>query len=185
MKKIFILSIAVFSFFVFITEKSVAQTDKGNFMVGSSIANLNFDEDYSSIALSPTVGYFVIDNLVVGLTPSIGYTSSKAVIPGDTYKTTTLGIGPFARYYFGSGSVKPLVHADYSYLHMKNRNNISGNEWQSTSSYSNVKLGAGVAYFINNYVSVDGIVSYNRIFLGSGNDVGSVKISFGFQIFLD
>ncbi|MDJ1486067.1 OmpW family outer membrane protein [Cytophagaceae bacterium YF14B1] len=185
MKKTFILISAIFSFLVLTTEKSFAQTDQGNFMVGSSIANLNFDDSNTSISFSPTLGYFVIDNLAIGLTPTISHSSTESLIPGQKYKTTTWGIGPFARYYIGDGTVKPLVHAGYSYLSSKSKDDTSNGVIETKSNYSNVKLGAGVAYFINDHVSVDGIVNYNLLFSEGNDSQGSVGISFGFQIFLD
>jgi outer membrane protein len=180
MRKTVNLVAAVSLFAVLATQFSQAQTDQGNVMVGSSIAGLEYDEDKISFSLSPTVGYFVIDKLAIGLTPSIGYTSSE-YIPGYTYKSTQLGIGPFVRYYIGGGDLKPLLHAGYLYLHNQTNDRSSGVEIETTTNTSNLRVGAGAAYFINDNVSVDGIVNYNTVLKeGSG---GSLQLSFGFQIF--
>ena len=60
----------------------------------------------SQFSFSPTVGYFVADNLEVGI--SLGYTAyrrpyttntSSANVRAELDPTTTLGIGAFGRYY--------------------------------------------------------------------------------------
>src|SRR6185503_6556442 len=68
-----------------------AQTEKGDWMIGGRV-DLNTGKNSSQVRFNPGAGVFVINNLAIGGNFAIDYAKS-----GDT-KTTTFGVGPFARY---------------------------------------------------------------------------------------
>lgn len=82
-----------------------AQTSQGSVSIGGGI---NFgarkdqqpgnDNKVTSFSFSPQAGYFVIDNLEVGIALNVSTQNNK---PGNGIdsKSNYFGIGPFARYY--------------------------------------------------------------------------------------
>ena len=85
---------------------------KQNWLVGGRI-DLNTGENSTHIGFSPGAGIFVIDNFAIGANFLIDYNKT-----GDV-KATDFGVGPFFRYYFLKGMVKPLIHASVNYLSSK------------------------------------------------------------------
>ena len=84
-----------------------AQTTQGSLTLGGSIGYnstkeknnyLNSDYESSYFQFSPNVGYFVVDNLEVGLNLGISFGKAGYEILDPT-KTTTFSAGPYARYY--------------------------------------------------------------------------------------
>ncbi len=116
MKKLIILSVATLSSLM-----ATAQTGKGSMMLGGTfnISSNNYkgtsttgnvtvtDYEYksSSFALMPTFGYFVADNLVVGLMAGVDnskqvYKNPSPTVSERTYKYNTTAFRIFARKYF-------------------------------------------------------------------------------------
>ena len=62
---------------------------------GDGWTNYNFD-----IEASAKVGYFVIDKLVLGLSPSYTFEKSENDTKTISGKSSKFSVGPFARYYF-------------------------------------------------------------------------------------
>jgi len=89
MKKLFtMLTVVVIS-----TTLSFAQQGSVAIGVGSNLANVSW-QDYS---LTPTVGYFITDNMMVGTGFSMGSSSYEEM---DTdYKSSGMNISPFFRFY--------------------------------------------------------------------------------------
>src|SRR5919109_5310019 len=82
-----------------------APTDKGDWLVGGSLS-LNTTEGATSFTFNPNVGHFFGRNFAAGAEMVIS--TSKL----GELRMTTLGIGPFARYYFELKEpvFKPYVH---------------------------------------------------------------------------
>ncbi len=154
-----------------------AQTMKGNWLVGGSAGFNSYkpkgaDESLTNISFAPNLGYFLMDNLAVGA--AIGYESTSF---GDA-STSSFGVGPFVRYYFLNlgESAKLMAQASYTF------NTETPDEGDSVSG-STLGLGAGVAYFLNPHVALEGILGYssNSGDLGEGSGFG---LNVGFQIHL-
>lgn len=136
-----------------------SQTEKGNFLVGGSLSftnSKNGDLTFNSLSLNPTISYFFIENLAVGvITP---YTYSNNSFGGITTNSNSYSIGPTVRYYFPLNehwAIFPEV--DYSAGWQKSHDNTA-----STSS-TNIHLfrgGAGATYFINKNVGIEGFLYY-------------------------
>src|SRR5690554_3948454 len=88
---------------------ATAQTEKGNFLLGGTsslnfaslslkLENDNVSEDAgktSAIEFTPGAGYFIADNLAVGVQFSVNSASQEE--DGDKYTETTTMLLPFAR----------------------------------------------------------------------------------------
>ncbi|MBN2613081.1 MAG: outer membrane beta-barrel protein [Bacteroidales bacterium] len=78
--------------------------DNGDIGGSDNMINLN---------LQPKIGYFVNDNLVLGLDLSLLYSksSSDLVIAEVESTSTVFSIGPFVRYYIPMGNIAPYAEA--------------------------------------------------------------------------
>lgn len=154
-----------------------AQTMKGNWLAGGNVGFDSYkvkdaDDSETHISFAPNLGYFVIDNLAVGA--AIGYHNYKL---GDV-KNSSFGVGPFVRYYFLNlgESAKLMAQASYTL------NSVKAGDADSVSG-STLGLAAGVAYFLNPHVALEGILGYTSDSgdLGEGSGFG---LNVGFQIHL-
>jgi len=190
MKKILIV-VAVMAL---VSMSAFAQTEQGKLVV-SGASDLTFSsvkiqneydgedigDDFTvkSFNIKPALGYFVIDNLSVGLT--FDYESQKV----ESNKDKSFMFGPMARYYFGSSNVKPYVHADILFGNIKSE----GEDYEYKTNLSGWDLGGGVAIFLNDYVSVDLGLSYASVTRTDDDDdkfkskATGIAFSGGFSIF--
>ncbi|MEJ7766488.1 MAG: outer membrane beta-barrel protein [Chitinophagaceae bacterium] len=150
-----------------------AQTEKGSWLVGGNL-NLNTASDDFAIGLNPSAGYFFLNNFAAGATAEISY--SKIV----DEKTTRFGVGPFARYYFGTMNIRPFGHGEVTFVSNKDKDNNSSNTYNSTSFF----VGGGLAAFINRNVAIEGLAGYRRTSYEGGNGTGGFNLRIGFQVYL-
>ena len=107
----------------------------------------------SQFSLAPTIGYFVIDNLEVGL--SLGYianrkpystaTPAPSMVRPELNPTTTLRVGPFVRYYkmfsdqFGvSGALSGGYQSTRDYRYSGNSSSSTIVENKGSGSYADL-----------------------------------------------
>ena len=84
---------------------------KATYKFGSGPAEDAFKR--TSFNILPRAGYFVTDNLAAGLQAVVfGYTE-KDLEYDDTYKESTIGIGPFVRYYYPLDKFYPFAEAEF------------------------------------------------------------------------
>lgn len=150
-----------------------AQTEKGNWLTGGNF-QLNTAKTNTVIGFTPMGGKFIVNNLAVGANLDFVYNKS------GSDKVTQFGIGPFARYYFLKGNAKPIVQADIGFLSTKS----SGSGYSSTNNGTTYFLGGGLAYFINNSVSLEGLAGYNHTKINSFSGTGGFLFTIGFQVYL-
>jgi hypothetical protein len=120
--------------------------------------------DYSMtetvLSFEPSVGYFIMDGLAVGITAL--YESSKYKEGNYTSDpNVTLGLGVFGKYYYGQNALKPFGKAEIGILSMSH-----GEEDYQKNSGMAFGLGGGAAYFLNEYVAVEAGLDYS---------IGSIK----------
>ena len=149
-----------------------AQTDKGDLMVGGN-AGFRTNKGYSDITLSPNVGYFFGNNFAAGANLNLSFNKT-----GDV-KTTTLGLGPFARYYIGHRNFTPFAVVETNYL----LSNTKDATTKLNSSGVGFLAGIGGAAFINQSVAFETIAGYNHSSL-SGTVSNGFSLRFGFQVYL-
>jgi hypothetical protein len=107
MKKIFLLFILLYACL-----SGFSQLDKGIWLAGGSGSFYSYKETtddatrnqvfkYTDIQLSANIGYFILDKLALGISPSFSFNHGKE-IGRAVYivAPTILAIGPFVRYYF-------------------------------------------------------------------------------------
>ncbi|WP_430813363.1 outer membrane beta-barrel protein [Carboxylicivirga sp. RSCT41] len=179
---------------IMVTVVSFGQTEKGKVAV-SGASDLNFSalnyqfeydgedvgEDFgvTNFNIKPTVSYFVIDNLAIGL--AFNYQFEKI----DDYKENSFMFGPTVRYYIGASKVKPYVQAD---VLVGNSKADDGDE-ESKSNISGWDLGAGVAIFLNDFVSIDLGLGYASLTETDDDDdkfklkAGGVAFTGGFSVY--
>jgi len=163
-----------------------SQTEKGSYTLGGDLTistNHNYWGSLESdlrdhflsfnCGVSPTFGTFVIDNLLVGITPSflIGFSGTEDQ-PGSYSETgnsnyRTYGIGTYATKYFGDKAIKPFVGISLGY----NRR-ISSNDYTDVlinentnevlkSNYLNSTVSGGLTVFTNKNLSLNLFLQYS------------------------
>lgn len=153
-----------------------AQTDKGDWLVGGGLL-LNTTKGNSQFTFMPNVGHFFAKGFAAGAEMTIS--SSKFGIQRET----TLGIGPFARYYFELKEpvFKPYLHAGFDVLSIRQK--VEGQEAE-TETGRTFLFGAGGAYFINDNVAIDGLIGYNHTKVENASGQGGLLFRIGFQVHL-
>ena len=140
----------------------------------------------------PKAGYFVIDNLAAGLEILISGYSEKDVDDGDTWKESTVGIGPFVRYYYPLEKIYPFAEAKTIFGSCK-ETEWDGDEEKSGLFMFGIYLGAAIP--IVEHVTIDFSAGYSRAsykytYEGEGGDEdvseihGGFGIGFGISIYL-
>lgn len=155
-----------------------AQLQKGTFLVGGQLANLNFGLGSSnsvSLSITPKVGYFIENNLAIGAEVPLGFKAVKGFDPIYNY-----GVGAFGRYYFAP--------KEYNIDNVLNKGRFFGEVGAGIAGKTgvdvgfNINIGAGYAYFITPNVALETMVRYQGTY-GTGSSSG-LDINLGFQIHL-
>lgn len=184
---------------------STAQTEKGRWMVGAQVGNFQFStqNQYSSFSgsISPSAGYFMVNNLVVGTGIPLSLAINNYADPnGDIHnRSTSVGLSPYVRYFIGSNKLKPYVGVSYAYS-KSNQRTESGYQTTKTGGFtSSVIPTVGVAYFINRSVALNAGLNYvwsqydngYSMYDASGNPIERttytskyLSLDLGFHIFL-
>lgn len=162
MNRLIIGTILVLSFF-----SATSQTEKGGWLIGAS-SDLGFsskdvgaDHRFNVFSLNTSAGYFVIDNLSLGL--NLGFSFSSI----EDSNTNRIEIGPALRYYFN----KIFVGTNYS----KARTKANG----MSASTNQLGFIAGYAIFINDKIAIEPNLNYSTWF---GGDLDESTDSFGVQV---
>ena len=150
-----------------------AQTEQGDWLVGGRI-DLNTAKNSSQFRFNPNAGVFVINNLAVGGNFAIDYAKS-----GDV-KTTSFGIGPFARYYFTTSNAKPLIHTSFNYISSK----IKGPSTSITNNGFSFVAAGGLALFMNENVALEILAGYSHTKYKDFDGSGGFSLGIGFQVYL-
>ena len=134
---------------------AMAQTDQGGWVFGggsdfsfvSSKFDSEQDESASDMNLNVGAGYFVIDNLSVGL--GLGFGSNKEAGADDA--TSSWSVGPVVRYY--------LPMKIFGQLSYQLGSVSSGGE--KLYGTGDLGIGAGYAAFLNDHVAIEPMVRYD------------------------
>lgn len=150
----------------------LAQTEQRDWLVGGNFA-LNTSRN-TTISLSPSAGYFFLNNFAAGGTLQLSYNKS-----GDN-KTTVFGFGPFARYYFGKKELKPFIATEYIFT----SNKFDNPSFTSTVNGADFFIGPGLAAFVNEHVAIETLVGYVNSKVSDVPSDGGIAVRIGFQIYL-
>jgi len=176
---------------------SYAQTKKGNIVLsgGTELQFNSSNEKYiyngetgseykmSSLSLSPSFAYFLADNLAIGLTGTIEFTTNKHQ-GGDKYVSNSSTILPTVSYYFPvEGKIRPIVHIAAGLFSQRTRYiPISSSDITTSRSGFAFNLGGGIAYFIKENISIDFGLSYTSYKLSGSANVENKQTKFGSDI---
>lgn len=179
MKKVLSL-LMVFSFFLL--TKTQAQLQQGNILVGGDIANLNLTlggGGYFTASLSPKVGFFIRDNVVIGGQVDFGIATGSGAGTSTTY-----GVGAFGRYYFSDPKTVVLKHGRFFFEGNVGIQGVSLSGGSNTTGLG-IGVGPGYAYFITPNIGLETLLKYNGI-VGFGSQAynSNLNLGVGFQIYL-
>jgi len=169
MKKVLLSLTALFAFGL--ANAQEATTSNGGFSQGDVFitgavgfgSESTGDVKTNTFTFSPKAGYFVSENIAVGL--SLAYTSTKDEAPGidgtEETKTNSFGAGAFGRYYFTPASQFSIfgqLGAGFQ------SDKTETGDVESKSNGFNVGLAPGVSYFVSEHFAIEatfGILGYN------------------------
>lgn len=187
MKKVVLLALSGLAF-----TTASAQTEKGTTYWGTTLGNLRYSrtsQDNSNFAVSlyPTVGKFVTDKFLLGLTADLGYSRSKR---GGYYASSlrliSYGAVPFARYYFAGADKHRFfgqLNAGLVWLTTKSEGSF-GTGGTNTSRYGTAGAALGYNYFLTPGVALEATAGYNRNGINTQSFSGTFDIRAGLAIFL-
>jgi hypothetical protein len=170
-----------------LTVTAKAQIQKGYYLIGGDLAGFSLglsDGRPFTMSITPKVAWFRNDNLAIGGFVDIGLATAEG--SGTTFN---YGVGPLARYYFGSTDVNTGTNSARrsSRFFVEGTLGLQGVNTSGGSSTNGlgIGIGPGLAYFVNENIALEGLLKYTKAF-GFGNDGGSslLQLGIGFQIYL-
>ena len=163
MKNLLTLALVVFG----CMSLSAQAVNQGAWMVGgsagfSSTKVKDADESTTIINLSPNLGYFIADDLAIGL----GVDLTSVSFGGES--NTSFGLGPFVRFYF----------ADAIFAQAGVNLGLGDNE------FTEFEVGVGYSWFVSNDVAIEPILFYNSHSVdGDFGDFSTFGLAIGVQAF--
>lgn len=153
MKKFFFIAVTLIAF-----QSAIAQTTQGSMMLGGGLSfysdteQANDDYENKGLTFSPNFGYFVSDNLAVGLSLSIS--NSTFDTGASSTDRNSFGIGPFVRYYKFTSSEQFAFfgQADLMFVFGKEDDTPGGETNNRAISFG---VSPGFAYFFNEHWAFD------------------------------
>jgi hypothetical protein len=146
---------------IFINGLAFGQTVKGTFITGGGLGYSNqkspgyldtMEDVTSEFALVPSIGYFVMDRLAVGV--NLGYGSTKTEQSYGSITQTTKGssfaFGPFARYYKHTSNESFAIYGEFSMLFGSGKTTDYADNVTKNKSFD-VALAPGISYFFNEH----------------------------------
>lgn len=119
----------------------------------------------NTFSISPSVGYFVIDKLAVGI--ELGYINATTKYQGLKSKTSSFSVMPTATYYFtNSSKLVPFLGAGIGYASVKSsgQTNFMGMIASSETTTDGLawKVKGGVTYMATQSLGINLGVSYDQ-----------------------
>lgn len=178
MKRHFLLLLIV----IFLMSSNLkAQLNQGAIMGGASLSSSwgsltsnPFDKGKFIFGITPSAGYFLSDNFVVGASIPI------QIIRPVGLNTGVLGFSPFVRLYFGDyKSVKFFFVGKAGYNDFMKLFQGTQDPNQNATGY----LGSGVSFFISKSFAVEGLLKYEGTFSNNVDPSSSAGGEIGIQYF--
>lgn len=187
MKKTIITSLIILGGLL-TSESAQAQLQKGNLLLGGNVGNINFGSinsstEHFSMSFSPKAGYFIIDNLAIGLA-NPWYASW-----GGDYNTRSGALSIFGRYYFNDAKTIVLNKARFfvgietGFGSNRTKYKAIPNSYITKSNYGMFDVEAGFAYFLTSNVALEAALKLENTFYSSASNT-ALGIRLGFQIHL-
>jgi hypothetical protein len=186
MKKLFLL-------ITLTTAYSIAecQLDKGIWLGGGSGSFSSYKETiddgtpnpvskYTDIQISASIGYFIIDKLALGLTPSFSFNHGKEI--GRTVyivSPTIFAIGPFVRYYFLNKEKPFNLLADTRFT-IGTIRSPSPSAYHKGNQYK-YSIMAGPELFLNSSIGIEFLMGYHFMKEKITHDFARIRTNSGFS----
>ena len=143
-----------------------AKIKDGSIMVGGNLGasyqkftrnnlhtNMKEKGDLITVRFATKTGYFFLPDFCVGLNAAVEHTSINVDSTRYGSKTTLVQAGPFVRYYLDNGIFGELnVNAGV--------NTVKGGDKTDIKSGA---IGIGYAYFLNDRVAIEPLLSFNYV----------------------
>jgi len=178
------LSVLVTFCFLF-TEKSTAQLEQGNIIVGADLANFNLGlkkGSLTTINITPNALWLLNSSVALGAYVNFGLATQK--VDDETFSTTTYGIGVLGRYYVNDPKMNLLKQGRWFF---EGNAGFQGSNTKGGNSTNGLGLGIGpgYAYFITKNIAFETLLKFDEN-LGFGNTTSTndLNLSLGFQIYL-
>lgn len=149
---------------------------------------------FNCFNFTPKAGYFIIDNLALGLDVNIGLSSLKETYDDEDYKSngTMLSAGPFVRYYFPLEKSLPYIEAGGTLGSMKSKYEYDSESEEYKSSLNSFMGGVGIAAPLGDKVAFDFMLGYLSTTTKAKEDnednertvIGTFGLKFGVVVFL-
>ena len=187
---------------------ATAQTERGRWTVGAQVGNVSYRSSNSgplssrntTVLLAPSGGYFIANNVAVGASLPIYYGYYRSRYPTTSsftpaeIKNTQIGLAPFIRAYIGSSKLRPFVNATVGFTQQwySSTNFNTTNQVKNSDNFFTYGGAVGVAYFVNQNVSLDASLGYSGgeqrntadLLNGATTLPGSFGLNVGFRLFL-
>lgn len=154
--------------------------------------NSDYEVDINEFNFKPSIGWFVSDGFSIAL--SIDYESSKQEYNSEEYnideqQNSTFLMGPNLTYYLGDSNIKPFIQGEYVFGNSKTETKYENRDkYDSETKMNGWGLGAGIAFFLNQNISLDFGLGYANI-SGENDDNDSettqkgVSLQGGFSVY--
>jgi outer membrane protein len=149
---------------------------------------------FNCFNLMPKAGYFVIDNLAVGIDLQLGIFTMKETYNSYTYKDrgTVFSAGPFLRYYFPVNKIMPYLEAGGSLGSATITSENENEEDKSKTNTNSFSAGAGISTPLGDKVALDLMLGYLSMTMKDKEDndnnertiIGTLGLKFGVVVFL-
>ena len=149
----------------------MAQTEKGRWTAGTQLSDLTYQTQEGVRAfsgkLTPSAGYFVTNGFVLGTGIPLGLatqTLDDPLSPSIHTVATSVGLSPFARYYAGSGKLKFLIGASYSYSRTSSKLTAGGPDGVVSDRRcytTTLTPTTGLIYFFSRTIGLSMVLNYD------------------------
>ncbi|MCB9347060.1 MAG: outer membrane beta-barrel protein [Lewinellaceae bacterium] len=166
-------------------------TAQGNFMMGSTLgfsaATSTITQDkgsgdvatenptYTQFSIAPSVGYFLIDNLALGI--GLDYTFNQVKNKTQaTNKDSDLLFGPFARYYIPmTDDMSFFLEANFGFGNSSDDQEVGGVQQNISTNIFAVGVGPGFTIFSSDAIGIETLVKYNYARSDFDTNIGGVR----------
>ncbi len=166
-------------------------TSGGNFVMASSFGLSTASSDITiedglgdadgerpssaQFSISPKLGYFVMDNLAVGI--GLDYTFSEVKEPNkDRTKDSDLLFGPFGRMYLPlSDDVAVFLEGNFGFGNSSDIMDFNGETQNISTNIFAIGVGPGLTVFSNDAIGVSAIFKYNYARSDFDTEIAGIK----------
>jgi Outer membrane protein beta-barrel domain len=199
-KAIILLTFSIFAMTAMAQVTPILHIQRGNFVIGSRVgfsaakSSIEVNSDAGSIKgdggssfqfnLAPGIGYFFVDNLVLGIGMDWLKTESKTGVdvsgagaPPQKASNNNVLFGPFLRYFIPAGDDTALfLGTSLGFGNSNNEFTGSDNVTQSiNTSLFVLGVGPGITIFNKNGFALEALVKYNFAKSDSEIDIQGLK----------